>query len=1149
MARLARLERAFEAVTALEAERRSEYLRELEARDPELANELSELLDAHDQPDERLIPRSGRRGMIWDEIEEDCAVLPAGTEVGDFRLLAKLGEGGMATVYRAVRKTDEFHQEVAVKVLRSTLESEAGRSRFARERRIVAAFDHPNIARLIDGGMTPGGRPYFALELVDGQPIDRYADEERLTVEERVKLVIEVGRALHYAHQNLVIHRDLKPSNVYVDRSGRVRLLDFGIAKELGSEDSFTLATLAGGGSPMTPVYASPEQIFGEALTTASDQYQLGLLLFELLTGRRHHLLDGDDPASILRRIEESPTTRPSRVLENDAGAEVAHSRRATSRELVHQVRGDLDWIVLKALARDPDRRYPTVSALVEDLERYLLNEPLTARPPSVVYRVRKWVGRNRAQSVLGVLLLLVILGSLWAARDQRLRAARVSQFSQRVERETEQIERILRDASLQPLHDTSRERRIVAERMARIEAEAERGGPALRPAADYGVGRGQLALGNHERAAALLEAAWEGGFRGEGIRWALGIVYGELYRKELAEARAIRDAGLRRERVEIAERKYRDPALAQLRSIAPEIEERAEQPAALIAFHEGRLGEALEIIDRVRSNFPWTRWAVAVEAEILTERAHQLYLTGELEQAGLDLERAGQALASGLEIGRSDADLYLKECQRFDVLMQVTVWPDRTSLQPLIANAEEVCGRAALIRPDWVEPVLSLASVYLAAWDSGRFWQGEGRTITVPMRAAVERALMVGPERTEVHHRLGISEYFEGFTRVLAGEGPGEHFDRATTAFEHAITLDPNYPFNYNGLALVASTLSGWQMRHGIDPTQIILRGRAQAVRAVELVPGWHNARTNLARNYIREGHWSSLAGSDPAPAYQRALEAVRAVLEVNPTFAGGLRLVGQAVYGLGAERVDSGLDPSDLAGEALENYRLALVERPFDGVSWIGVAGARLLAMWAQPEQPLAPHDLAQAREAVGLADQAFEVSVHVETIRLEIELLELKRAPRTEVKALADRIERALTETAALDLNAALVECSLAAGYRVVAAAALEVGSDPSPALRRGLEHAELSLAINPLMWSTAIERVALRLLAAAHQVPERASLLERLRADAREVLHRRPQSGALIDPLLEAAGALEQGTLDPSGLGERLRRYSGPFPFRR
>jgi non-specific serine/threonine protein kinase/serine/threonine-protein kinase len=363
--------------------------------------------------------------------------------LGPYRLIREIGHGGMGTVYLGVRDDDAFQKRVAIKVLRRGMDTDGIVRRFRHERQILASLEHPFIAGLLDGGTTPDGRPYFAMEYVDGQPIVDYCDAHRLDTAARLDLLRKVCAAVQYAHQNLIIHRDIKPANVLVAVDGTPKLLDFGIAKLLNPElGGHTLAPTAPGLQLMTPEYASPEQVRGETVTTATDVYSLGVLLYELLTGRLPYRLTSRTPADIVRIVCESEPVRPSTAVTTiDAPAQepertqAGKPRRALTVDvelLRRQLAGDLDNIILKALSKEPGRRYASVDQFAEDLRRHRTGLPVIARKDTWTYRAGKFVRRNRA--VVGavamtfVALVAGLVGTLWQAREARAERARAEQ-------------------------------------------------------------------------------------------------------------------------------------------------------------------------------------------------------------------------------------------------------------------------------------------------------------------------------------------------------------------------------------------------------------------------------------------------------------------------------------------------------------------------------------------------------------------------------------------------------------------------------------------------------------------------------------------------------------------------------------------------
>jgi serine/threonine protein kinase/Tfp pilus assembly protein PilF len=363
---------------------------------------------------------------------EEVEPLAVGQRIGAYRIVREIGRGGMGAVYLAERADQEFKQSVAIKVVRRGMDTEEIVRRFRSERQILAHLDHPNIAKLFDGGTTEDGRPYFVMEHVEGRPIDEFCDDRKLPVRARLELFRQVCGAVHFAHQNLIVHRDLKPGNILVTADGVPKLLDFGIAKLLDpNQDLFALTRVDL--RPMTPEYASPEQVRGETITTASDVYSLGVLLYGLLTGHRPYRSEPRDPQGLAKEICETNPPRPSSVI---GPADVAQRPEGEVRLLRRRLAGDLDTIVLKAMQKEPQRRYASVDQLAGDLGRHLQGLPVVARKDTLGYRTRKFVGRHKlgVAAAAAVLLLIVAFAItatvLWrrAVREEQ-RARAVSNF------------------------------------------------------------------------------------------------------------------------------------------------------------------------------------------------------------------------------------------------------------------------------------------------------------------------------------------------------------------------------------------------------------------------------------------------------------------------------------------------------------------------------------------------------------------------------------------------------------------------------------------------------------------------------------------------------------------------------------------------
>jgi len=421
----------FAAACDLDLNEREAFLARECADRPALLAEVTALFQAHQE-----VQRDGfmQQSALEQQARAAASGLTyqdrAGQVAGRYRFLNLIGEGGMGEVYRA--EDTELHRQVAVKLIRSALKTKEILRRFNNERQILAQLNHEHIARLFDAGMTDDGVPFLVMEYVDGEPIDGYCREQEISVDERLKLFRSVCSAVQYAHQHLIVHRDLKPSNVLVTRDGQAKLLDFGIAKLLDAttETDATTTVLR----VMTPEYASPEQVKGEAVTTATDLYALGVLLYELLTGARPYRITRRTTDAVIKAICEQEPVKPSEAVKSEPPSIAGgHDRSTSARPLPQAVltkalRGELDNIVLKALRKEPSRRYQSVAEFSEDLRRFIDHEPVSARKDTFSYRASKFIQRNKVSATATAAVVLVLIAggvaTAWEAHKARLQSA-----------------------------------------------------------------------------------------------------------------------------------------------------------------------------------------------------------------------------------------------------------------------------------------------------------------------------------------------------------------------------------------------------------------------------------------------------------------------------------------------------------------------------------------------------------------------------------------------------------------------------------------------------------------------------------------------------------------------------------------------------
>ncbi|HBB95863.1 MAG TPA: hypothetical protein DC054_10780 [Blastocatellia bacterium] len=423
----------FTAALELPSARRATFLTESCGADQALRSEVESLLAAHEEPQNLLEQHTVDLATRLQKEANNYH----GKLFGPYRILREIGRGGMGSVFLAARADGDFEQQVALKIIRQSYADRELERHFRRERQILASLNHPNIAKLIDGGVSETGELFLAMEFIEGEPLVAFAEDHHLTIDERLRVFLEICRAVSFAHQNLVIHRDLKPSNILVTADGTPKLLDFGLAKLLEPSADSSPVPVKGAEQTQTafraftPAYASPEQILGKTVTTASDVFSLGVILFELLTNEKPFYFEGKSLEEIIKAVSMGEPSLPSRVV---------RSRQPEGPGRQRQLRGDLDNIILKALQKDPRRRYPSVAEFANDIEKHLEQLPIAARPNTVSYRAAKFYQRNKiaVSAALFVAVALIVglgiaLRQYSNARRENARADAVNAFLQKM--------------------------------------------------------------------------------------------------------------------------------------------------------------------------------------------------------------------------------------------------------------------------------------------------------------------------------------------------------------------------------------------------------------------------------------------------------------------------------------------------------------------------------------------------------------------------------------------------------------------------------------------------------------------------------------------------------------------------------------------
>jgi tetratricopeptide (TPR) repeat protein/tRNA A-37 threonylcarbamoyl transferase component Bud32 len=737
-----------------------------------------------------------------------------GRRIGAYRIVRQIGRGGMSRVFLAERADGEFTQQVALKLLRPGLDSEIDRHRFRAERQILASLNHPNIARLLDGGVTDEGQPYLVLELVDGTSIDRYCNERGLGVRARLELFVAIADAVQSAHRSLIVHRDLKPSNILVTNDGTVKLLDFGLAKLLepayGPNPAPSTAT---GHRWMTPEYAAPEQIRGTAITTLTDVYQLGAVLHEVLAG---HPPFGTRDGSV-HELEAA-------ILERDP------------TPLTGELHGDLDAIVRKALSKEPEERYASAQALADDIRRHLSGQPVIARRQTVGYLARRFVRRHRTAltgAVAATVLLAGYVGTVIADRGRIRRALTEAQAGTRKAEQVTDFMLGLFEAAEggQSLRDTVTAHALLSRGLER--ARSLTGQPELKAQMLDVIGRIHTQLGEYDQAKPLLEEAL-------GIRRSL---YGDVHPDVATSVEALADASAsRRDNAETV--RLRREALALRRTISGD-----DDPKTLDALYA--LGLALHRAGDVRSAEPaFDQWMTAITRqprELTENRAHQLTDAASVYESRGNLDRGDSLYREGLAIRRAlygnHHSLVASSLTNLASLIAKKPGGDKPS-DSLFREAEDVL-RAAY--PDGHPSLATTLHLH------GRNLQRTNRwaEAEAPLREALEiNRRLLGPNSLDV----AMSDIDVGFNLAMLGS-----YREAETLDRDAIRILRTNFDDHNAMVVMARDHLGEALRgqgQFAEAESLLLAGYERFKTPNPVTRSWLGHALNaLVRLYDAEG------------------------------------------------------------------------------------------------------------------------------------------------------------------------------------------------------------------------------------------------------------------------------------------------------
>lgn len=955
-----------------------------------------------------------------------------------------LGQGGMGRVFLAYDRT--LRRNVALKFVRGD-DQELIR-RLLSEARAQARVEHERVCQVHEVGEVQG-KPYIAMQFVDGLPLDRLASELKLTVEQKVLVLREAAEGVHAAHRAGLIHRDLKPSNILVERTddGRFKpfVMDFGLAHDWSEK-----GTISSGSAVGTPHYMAPEQARGEVegLDRRADVYSLGATLYFLLTG--HQVIPGTNGLEVLNNIATVEPT-PPRALNPD-------------------IPSDVEAIVLKCLEKDRSARYDSARALIEDLDRFLAGEPVQARSTGLWYRLRKKALKHRlVVSVAAVALLAVTLALGWALYTYS-QVTRREQLARSFTEKVEHIEAQARYSGLSPLHDTREDRQKIREGMAQLEVQIREGGALAVGPGNYALARGYLALGDEASARRHLELAWQSGFTDPRVAYSLALVLGRLYQDQILEAERLRSIEERRRDIQA---RYRDPAMEWLRRSKGADVPAPEYVEALIAFYEDRFDDALARLDVMGNRLPWFYEAPQLRGDILQARAARRWNQGDLEGARADFEAGRKAYAAAAAIGESVPAVHqaLAKLEYTAVIVELYSQGD---VQPPVTRGMEAVTRALQAFPDEPAALMLKARFHRRLAESRvNRWQDSQASIDEAL-AAAHSALEHGHSAREVHLELGRILLQQARSLHNRGKDPFESLRQAEQALQAIAQENRDYEF-YAALGLTFSLWATYEEDVGTSSEAHRQQSIAALQRATLLDPRIPDAWINLGRAYFNlarhpgrrpPGPTSSAGLPSQEKELQQAWEALRRALELNPKhwvpyYYGG------DVHEQWAELRKCFDDGPQHLVTALDLYRRGLTINSRNHMLQSGV-GTVLLSQavqtWMRGGDPFPLLNEAQAafEQVIRLAPQAHAYNNLGQVHATRATYLSARgEEPTASLRAAVASFEKALQENS----DTFLARINLGKVLQSPARSELKRGRDPEPFLLRADKELRAALDYNP------------------------------------------------------------------------------------
>ncbi len=816
-----------------------------------------------------------------DADSEGVKTLETPKKIGHYDIDAVLGSGGMGQVFKGY--DSNLKRFAALKILHA--ETPQLNRRFAQEARLQAKIDHPNVCKVYEVGEVDG-KHFIAMQFIAGKTLRDAAKE--LKLEEKLRIIKQVAEALHSAHKEGLIHRDIKPTNIMVVKNEegiwQPYILDFGLAREQETA-GLTLSGIVVG----TPHYMAPEQARGDTthLDRRTDVYGLGATLYELLSGRTPY--PGKSSAEVLIKVLQED---PDPIRKIDPSIPV-----------------DLETIVMKCMQKEPQLRYQSAKELYEDLQRYLDGDPITARPVRLSERLIKKARKNKVAtvSIAGALMITLILLSalIWVQTKSSFQSRYAREFGE----EVRSIESMMNSVYSAPIHDIRSELAVAKKRLAKIETRTREAGSWAYGPGHNALGLGYFAIGEYDKAFENLQIAYKSNYREASTIYSLGKLYGIRYQRELADASSIKNKTLRDEQIAKIEKDLRDPAVSYLKMSKSSIDSPA-YAEGLIAFYEKRYSDALKNAIEAYKQAGWSYDAKKLEGELYLSSAAELEDKGEIKKGEKNLDAAAAANRIAIELGRSRAEIYLSEANRWTEILVRDTGQGKTN-QTAFDQGLHFANQAIAINPDAPEGYARKQKIYTSAGN---------------------------------------------YLMYNTGEDPRKMMEQAIQMGEQLQKLSPRYPAAFAESGIAYRLIGEYELRHGLDPRQSLSKSTELLGKSLQIKPDFPAYLGALGVAYSLLGEYELKHGTDPRPTFEKAIQQYRTSEQINPNYTQANINAGIAYWFIGGYEASRGLEPTSAFQNAIQQYQMAIKANPKNPFAWFNLS---LTFMEAGNFELLSGHD----------------------------------------------------------------------------------------------------------------------------------------------------------------------------------------------